>query len=103
MYQIYHKNELLLDHTTIHNPAKLPFGLRHYTPLDLRHIERWIEQRVNNLHRTYMNIYYKYRGVARTAHSVIRDSGGISIADQLTACVPIWPRTPTCCPRSERR
>ena len=82
MYQIWHKNSLIIDFNgEVIDKNKIPWGLRHYKNLNLSDISIWINNRVNNLHRTYMNYLYIHKRIGRSTAGVIADSGGISITD----------------------
>ena len=76
-YQIWHKDELIIDFDgTIKNARKLPFALRNNGD-----VNTWVNLRVDNLKRTYMNLLYIQKQLGRSTASVIVDSGAISITD----------------------
>ncbi|MCL2050921.1 MAG: HipA domain-containing protein [Lachnospiraceae bacterium] len=62
-------------------PAKLPFGLRAKS-LDFVLFMEWLNKRVDNLARSYMNKVYLARKIGRDLENVLRDSCALSITDQ---------------------
>lgn len=65
----------------VHRKKLLPFGLRGVHPLDASVVLHWIERRVSNISRKYMNLVYVARGVGRDTLKVLQDSCGVSITD----------------------
>lgn len=66
----------------IHNKNYIPFSLRGKKKITAESIKYWIEQRISNINRTYMNLVYIARDVGRDSAKVIKDSCGISFTDQ---------------------
>jgi len=62
-------------------PEKMPFGLRD-SDLDYADFYDWMQKRVDNINRSYMNKVYMARGIGRDIENVIADSCAISITDK---------------------
>ena len=69
------------DEIVILNTSKLPFELRGINKLTGKDIYKWINDRLNNINRTYMNLVYIARDVGRDNNKIIADSSGISVTD----------------------
>jgi len=65
----------------VKQPDKLPFGLRNDS-LDYVEFMRWLDRRVNNLGRTYMNKVYMARKVGRELNNILHDSCALSVTDR---------------------
>jgi hypothetical protein len=67
-------------------PQKLPFGLRSGRCSEyhvcVNEFMNWLQKRVDNLQRSYMNKVYIARKVGREFENIIRDSCAMSITDQ---------------------
>jgi hypothetical protein len=61
-------------------PDKLPFSLRGLS-FDVLDFMRWLDYRLDNLSRTYMNKVYIVRKVGRDRERILRDSCAISLID----------------------
>lgn len=85
MYQVWHKAEKILEISgetvTVFNSMKLPFDLRHYSPISFNRFNQWLSKRLNTLSRTYMNKLYMQRRVGRSHADIINDSAALSPVD----------------------
>ena len=75
------------DEVTVYEKAHLPFGLRGKEKISSAYVLDWLNNRINNLNRTYMNMVYIARKIGRDRDKVIKDSSGISFTDNF------WIRT----------
>ena len=75
------------DEVTVYEKAHLPFGLRGKEKISSAYVLDWLNNRINNLNRPYMNMVYIARKVGRDRDKVIKDSSGISFTDNF------WIRT----------
>lgn len=75
------------DEVTVYEKAHLPFGLHGKEKISSAYVLDWLNNRINNLNRTYMNMVYIARKIGRDRDKVIKDSSGISFTDNF------WIRT----------
>jgi len=86
-YTIMHEDVPVLefnretDEVIVFCKERLPFGLRGKDKISAVSVSEWLNDRVNNLSRTYMNMVYIARKVGRDRDKVIKDSSGISFTD----------------------
>lgn len=86
-YTIMHEDVAVLefnretDEVAILCKKRLPFGLRGKNKISAVSVSEWLNDRINNLSRTYMNMVYIARKVGRDRDKVIKDSSGISFTD----------------------
>ena len=66
------------DEVMVFCKERLPFGLRGKDKISAVAVSEWLNDRINNLSRTYMNMVYIARKVGRDRDKVIKDSSGIS-------------------------
>ena len=69
------------DEVIVFCKERLPFGLRGKDKISAESVSEWLNDRTNNLSRTYMNMVYIARKVGRDRDKVIKDSSGISFTD----------------------
>ena len=69
------------DEVIVFCKERLPFGLRSKDKISAVSVSEWLNDRINNLSRTYMNMVYIARKVGRDKDKVIKDSSGISFTD----------------------
>lgn len=69
------------DEVIVYDKKHLPFGLRGKEKISSAYVLDWLNNRINNLSRTYMNMVYIARKVGRDRDKVIKDSSGISFTD----------------------
>ncbi len=69
------------DEVIVFCKERLPFGLRGKDKISAVSVSEWLNDRINNLSRTYMNMVYIARKVGRDRDKVIKDSSGISFTD----------------------
>lgn len=69
------------DTVVVLNRDYLPFGLRNKDNITSALVYKWISERINNIHRTYMNMVYIARKVGRDKQKVLKDSAGVSFTD----------------------
>ena len=69
------------DEVIVYDKEHLPFGLRGKEKISSAYVLDWLNNRINNLNRTYMNMVYIARKVGRDRDKVIKDSSGISFTD----------------------
>ena len=86
-YTIMHEDVPVLefnretDEVIVFCKERLPFGLRGKDKISAVSVSEWLNDRTNNLSRTYMNMVYIARKVGRDRDKVIKDSSGISFTD----------------------
>ena len=85
-YVLMHANDVVAiarrgEDVEVKLPEKLPFGLRSESP-DFEYFMSWLNKRVNNLQRTYMNKVYMARKVGGELELILLDSCALSITDQ---------------------
>lgn len=66
----------------IHNKNFIPLNLRGRQQIIAESIKHWIDKRISNIDRTYMDLVCIARGAGRDSDKIIKDSYGISFTDQ---------------------
>ena len=86
MYQIWHKNNLVIEvsedgQVDVIDSRFLPFDLRHRDKVTYVDFLNYMSRRISTLQRTYMNQLYKQRRIGRGHVEIINDSAAISPVD----------------------
>ena len=88
-YTLMHADEIIAiahresNSVDIIIPKKLPFGLRNsQSSINYIDFTEWLNKRVGNLQRSYMNKVYMARQVGRNLENILRDSCALSITDK---------------------
>ena len=84
-----HENDTVVHYNPndvrIINPKHLPFGLRNLEACTngerVAKVERWLNARISNLHRSYMNVIYSLKKIGRDNDNILRDSLAVSFTD----------------------
>lgn len=86
-YTIMYKNIRVVtlnisnDNVTVYSREYLPFAFRRANIILATAVYDWVQDRISNMQRTYMNMVYIAREVGRDKNKVIEDSAGISFTD----------------------